>query len=189
MSYLSRRSYLTPPANLSELLLRDVASLLLTSELISSSLVALRPECEGSGELTGALDAMVALCDEGEARIHQPLFESGIILPTTTDTSAGGLIAGFFTRLPSGKDPQFAAEVVINLQLLAQHVELKARLAGEEALLVGLDALSQALADWSAEWRACGQNLGGIAPRKRPRSSDPGQRPGMISFAIPQAGF
>lgn len=169
MSYLSRRSYLTPPSNLSDLLLRDVASLLLTSELISSSLVALRPECESVEEITVALDAMIALCDEGESRIQQPLLDAGIVLPTTTDTSASTLITGFFTRLPSGDDPRFAEEVIINLQLLAQHVELKSRLAGEEAMLVGLDGLSQALADWSGEWRTCGHKIGGTSFRKKSR--------------------
>jgi hypothetical protein len=186
MSYLSRRSYLTPPNNLSELLLRDVASLLLTSELISSSLVALRPECEFSPELMEMLNTMISLCDEGEVCVQRPLLEAGIVLPTTTDTSASTLITGFFTRLPSADEPQvFATEVMINLQLLAQHVELKARLAGEEALLVGLESLGQALADWSGEWRACGHQIGTTSQRRHSRSPFANNLQG-IGIALPQ---
>lgn len=186
MSYLSRRSYQTPPSNVSELLLRDVASLLLTSELVSSSLVALRPECEHSPELTSALNSMITLCDESESRVQQPLLESGIVLPTTTDTSASTLITGFFTRLPTSAEPRvFATEVIINLQLLAQHVELKARLASEEALIVGLDALSCGLADWSGEWRALGQKIGGA--KSHGRTYVPENDYSGFVFAIPQA--
>ncbi len=154
--------------NVSEMLLRDVASLLLTTELISSFLVALRPECEFSDDLTHTLNSMIALCDEGETRVHQPLLETGIILPTTTDASPSTLITDFFQRLPTAADPQvFGSEVVINLQLLAQHVELKARLASDEALIVGLDSLNEALSSWSEEWHTCARQMGKLTFRSK----------------------
>lgn len=163
MSYLSRRSYFTPPSagNVSDLLLRDISSLLLTSELIGSSLVALRPECHFSNELTSMLNSLIILCDEGESRIRPSLVEAGLTCPTLTDNSGSTLIAGFFSRLPaSGEHHCFATELVIDLHLLAQHMELKARIAGEEALIIGLENLGHALADWAHEWRDCGHRLG-----------------------------
>jgi hypothetical protein len=157
MSYLSRSM---PPHDRSHLMLRDVASLFITSELISSSLVALRPECEFSKELTTLLDAIVVLCDSSETKLHQPLLETGAVLPTISDSSASTLIAGFFTRLPATVEPKaFAAEVAVNLQLLAQHVELKAKVVAEEALHCGLDNLSKALSAFSTEWRDCGRKI------------------------------
>jgi hypothetical protein len=176
-----------PPSNPSELLLRDVASLLLTSELISSSLASLKPESEFSCELTALLNSMIALCDEGASRVQQSLMEASVVLPVITDTSASMLICGFFTRLPSGAEPRvFAAEVAVDLQLLAQHVELKARLTSEEAHLVGLEGLSQALADWSGEWRACGTKIGCTSFQPRPQPSSVAANPGGISLAFPQ---
>ncbi|MEO6995413.1 MAG: hypothetical protein ABI273_17540 [Lacunisphaera sp.] len=176
----------TPAGNLSDMLLRDVASLLLTTELISSSLVALRPECAFSNELTHTLNSMVTLCDEGEARVQEPLLESGIVLPTTTDSSPSTLITDFFHRLPTAADPRvFGAEVVINLQLLAQHVELKARLAADEALIVGLDGLNQALDVWSDEWHTCGKQMGRLSFRIRPQPSR-NREASHYSLALPQ---
>ena len=184
--HISHRSYSSQTGNLSDMLLRDIASLLLTTELISSSLVALRPECAFSGELTLMLNSMITLCDEGETRVQQPLLENGIVLPTTTDASPSTLITDFFHRLPSAIDTHvFGAEVVINLQLLAQHVELKSRLAADEALLVGLDGLNQALDTWSEEWRTCGRQMGKISFRSRSQSPRV-KEPRHLAFALPQ---
>jgi hypothetical protein len=181
MPYSSCRSYRSP----SELLLCDVASLLLTSELITSSLVALRPECQFSAELTDVLNSIIALCDAGESRIQRPLMESNLVLPATTDTSASALITGFFTRLPSADDPNvFATELVLNLRLLAQHVELKSRLASEEAEIVGLHELSQELASWSSDWRICGRDMSHVP--QRPTIEDPSHRFSVSAFAMPQ---
>lgn len=167
------RSHTSSPSNVSEMLLRDVASLLLTTELISSFLVALRPECEFSSNLTHTLNSMIALCDDGETRVHQPLLETGIILPTTTDASPSTLITDFFQRLPTAADPQvFGSEVVVNLQLLAQHVELKARLAADEALIVGLDGLNEALSTWSEEWHTCARQMGKLTFRAKSSSAE-----------------
>ena len=180
-----RPSHSAPSSNVSELLLRDVASLLLTTELISSSLVALRPECNFSNELSHMLNSMITLCDEGEARVQQPLLEAGIVLPSNTDASPSTLITNFFQRLPAAVDSRaFATEVVINLQLLAQHVELKARLAADEALIVGLDGLNQALDVWSEEWRTCVKQMGRTTFRHRTpnRVSDSG----FVAFGLPQ---
>lgn len=168
----SRRA--TSPGNsfTSDLLLRDISSLLLTSELISSSLIALRPECAFSPELTSSLNSMIALCDEGESRIQESRMEANLVWPATTDNSASTLITGFFTRLPSADDPQsFATELIINLQLLAQHVGLKARIAGEEATIIGFERLGHELAEWSRTWSTCGENLGNAMFRNRVHTS------------------
>ena len=60
-----------------------------------------------------------------------------------------------------------ATEVTVNLRLLAQHIELKARLAAEAALLVGQDRIGKALIAWSVEWRNCGGVLRSITARAR----------------------
>jgi len=182
----NHRSHPGTSNHVSEMLLRDVASLLLTTELISSFLVALRPECAFSPELTRTLNSMIALCDDGETRVQQPLLETGIILPTTTDASPGTLITDFFQRLPTAADPQvFGSEVVVNLQLLAQHVELKARLAADEALIVGLDALNAALSSWSDEWHTCAKEMGKLTfhSRSLASTSEPGR---LAALAVPQ---
>ncbi len=182
-----RSTYSTPTGNLSDMLLRDVASLILTTELISSSLVALRPECAFSNELTHTLNSMINLCDEGEARVQQALMESGIVLPSTTDSSPSTLITDFFHRLPTAADPRvFGAEVVVNLQLLAQHVELKTRLAADESLIVGLDALNQALDVWCEEWHTCGKQMGRLSFRSRPQPSSRSRESNHFAFALPQ---
>ena len=185
LPHTSYRSHSAPPVNVSEMLLRDVASLLLTTELISSFLVALRPECEFSSDLTHTLNSMIALCDDGETRVQQPLLETGIILPTTTDASPSTLITDFFQRLPTAADPQvFGSEVIINLQLLAQHVELKARLAADEALIVGLDGLNDALSSWSEEWHTCAKRMGKLTFRPKISASTTGTH--RLAFALPQ---
>lgn len=185
LPHSSYRPHTSPPGNVSEMLLRDVASLLLTTELISSFLVALRPECEFSSELTHKLNAMIALCDDGEARVQQPLLETGIILPTTTDASPSTLITDFFQRLPTAADPQiFGSEVVVNLQLLAQHVELKARFAADEALIVGLDGLNEALSSWSSEWHTCAREMGKLTFQSK--NSQRSAQTNRLAFAMPQ---
>jgi len=168
MSFLSRSSYSTPPGNLCELLLRDVASLLVTSRIISHHLLDLRPQCEFSGELTATLDSIVALSRDGESRLQPALDEAGATLPETTDALTGALLADFFTRIPVAAAPgTLAAEVAVNLRLLAQHLGLKALLAAEEAVLVGQNRLSGVLLNWSSEWRACGQTLRAATVRAR----------------------
>jgi hypothetical protein len=163
MAFLSRSTFATAPRNLCELFLRDMTSLLITSRAITRSLLALRPECEQSTELhefTNMLDRLVTTSKSGEARLRQPLSDAGIVLPTATDAGASTLVAGFFTRLPSHATPgMFATELLLNLRLMAQHVELRARLAAEEALLVGQRAIGRSLVTWAGEWHACSRNL------------------------------
>ena len=179
MSYLTRSSYATP-RNLCELLLRDVASLLATSQLVGRSLYTLRPECAFSPELTETLDSIVTTSKAGESHLHQPLVEAGAVLPPASDAAANALVTGLFTRLPAALAPGvLAAEIAVNLRLLAQHIELKARLAAEEALLVGQNKLCQALIAWAAEWRACGEVLRSATVRARAQAyvADLGQIP------------
>ena len=160
MSYLTRCSYPAPPRDLYEMLLRDVASLLVTCRLISRSLRALRPECAFSRELTGTLNAIIALGDAGETRLQPVLAETGATLPAPADTTPSTLVTGFLARLPTGGSPTaLASELGVNLRLLAQHVELKARLAAEEARHVGQHTIGEALLDWSVEWRLRGNAL------------------------------
>jgi hypothetical protein len=114
------------------------------------------------------------------------LLESGIVLPSATDSSPSTLITDFFHRLPTAADPRvFGAEVVVNLQLLAQHVELKTRLAADEALIVGLDGLNQALDVWSGEWHTCGKQMGRLSFRSRPQVSR-SRESSHFGFAVPQ---
>lgn len=156
MPYLTRSTFDTPPRNLGELLLRDVASLLTTSHLVSRSLRSLRPQCSFSPELTTTLDALLATSDAGETILHPPLSGSDVVLPAIPDPTESTLLTDFFVRLPEQVTPgKLAAEVTGNLRLLAQHIELKTRLAAEEALFVGQETLSQALLVWAAEWRSC----------------------------------
>ena len=108
MSFLSRSHYTTPPRNLCELLLRDIASLLVTSELIRRALIALRPECKFSPELTRSLDLIVAISDAGQIHLQEPLAEAGAVLPASHDTSASALVTGFFTRCPPPSRPAFS---------------------------------------------------------------------------------
>lgn len=159
-----------PPRNLCELLLRDAASLLVTSQLISQSLLALRPKCEFSRELAATVDTMVTINDSGASRLKPPLTEAGASQTVAADTTTNMLVTDFFTRLPVVAPGVLAAEIIVNLRLLAQHLELKTRLAAEEALLVGQNRLSQALVAWSAEWRAFSGALRDATVRARARA-------------------
>jgi hypothetical protein len=156
MSYLTRSTFATPPRNLGELLLHDIASLLTTSQRVGRSLQALRPQCAFSPELTTTLDALLATSDAGENLLTPPLADSEVELPAISDPTESTLLTDFFVRLPGHIMPgALAAEVTGNLRLLAQHIELKTRLTAEEALLVGQEALGDALMRWAAEWRRC----------------------------------
>jgi hypothetical protein len=161
----------TPPRNLCELLLRDVASLLTMSRLISHSLKALRPNCAFSPDLTTSLDTIVATTEAGERLLQNPLSESGTVLPNTPDTDGDALRTDFFTRIPAqAAHDVMAADVDANLHLLAQHLEFKTRLAAEEALLVGQNSLCRALLGWAAEWHACSRALRLATVRTRARA-------------------
>lgn len=156
------------PNNLCEMFLRDVARLLVTSQLIKRSLIALRPECEFSSELTETLDVVVVLSDGGENCLREPLLEAGAVLPTLTEGTASAVVTGFITSIPIASMPAvLAAEVITNLRLLVQHIELKAMLAAEAGVLVGQTRLSRALLKWSKEWRNCGQILRSVTVRMR----------------------
>ncbi len=150
-----------PPRNLCELLLRDVSSLLITSHLISRAVKSLRSaDCSFSPELMDTLDSIISASEAGERLLHSPLSDSGAVLLHTPDTCESALLTDFLIRLPARVTPGvLGAEVTAKLRLLAQHVELKARLAAEQALLVGQNALCQALMQWATKWRSCGQTL------------------------------
>ena len=170
-SLLSRASFATPPRHLFDLFLRDLTSLLITSRSVTRSLVAIQPECTFSEELMERIDSLVTTSQAGEAHLLEPLREVGITLPPAGDSGSSALVAEFFTRLPVGASPAvLAAEVVVNLRLLAQHLELKIRLAAEEALLVGQKSVCRALVAWAREWRLTAARLSGATVRARARA-------------------
>ncbi len=160
---------IAPPGNLCEMLLHDIAALLVTSRLVQRTLLEFRPECQFSPVLSETLDSLVALSESGEQRLREPLLDAGAVLPALTEeTTIGTVISGFISNAPTSRTPAvLAAEVVANFRLLVQHIELKARLVAEVAVLVGQNRLAQALLEWSGEWRACGQILRTVAARVR----------------------
>jgi hypothetical protein len=168
MPYLTRATFAMPPRNLGELLLRDIASLLTTSQLVGRSLEALRPQCAFSRELSATVDALLATSHAGGELLRPPLAGSDVELPAIPDAGESSLLTDFFIRLPARVAPgALAADVTGSLRLLAQHIELKARLAAEEALFVGQETLSHALLGWAAEWRSCRNALQRMTGRFR----------------------
>lgn len=156
------------PKNLCELFLRDVAMLLVTSQLIKRSLIAIRPEYAFSEELQKALDTIIALTESGEPHLREPLLQAGAVLPELAESSASAVVAGFMASIPvKVTQAVLAAELTSNLRILVQHLELKAILAAEAAVLIGQKRLSHALLKWSAEWRSCGQILRAVTVRVR----------------------
>jgi hypothetical protein len=161
----------TPPQNLCDLMLRDVASLLFTSQVVGRAIESLRPQCSFSRELTKGINAIMAASEAGEWLLHNPLAEAGAVLPNADDTMESALLMEFLARLPQqGAPGVLAAEVAVNLRLLVQHIELKARLVGEEAELVGQKALCEALMKWMKQWRACSRILRAMTVRARARA-------------------
>lgn len=156
------------PANLCELLLRNVAHILIMNELIKRAMIALRPECEASAELLEVFDDIVALNDRGQQQLGHSLAEAGAVLPVLSEHTASPVISWFLSSIPDRVTPGvMAADVVSNLRLLVQHLELKAKLVAEEAALVGQNGLSLDLLDWSAEWRSLGHHLRSVNRRLR----------------------
>ena len=171
MSSPTRTAPDSPPSNLCEMFLRDVALLLVTSRLIKGSLFALRPECEFSPELTKTIDTVAALSDCGEPYLRKPLLEAGAVLPALPESTASSVVKEFIASIPVQVSPSvLAAEVISSLRLLVQHIELKVMLAAESAVLVGQNRLSRALLKWAAEWRACGQILRIVTVRVRAKA-------------------
>lgn len=152
-------------------MLRDVASLLQTSQLVGQSVGALRSQCSFSRELTKSINAVVAASEAGEWLLQNPLVEAGAVLPSSDDTMESALLTDFLARLPvQGTPGVLAAEVAVNLRLVVQHIELKARLVGEEAHLVGQNALCDALMKWMKQWRSCSRILRAVTIRARARA-------------------
>lgn len=148
------------PKNLCELFLRDVAMLLVTSQLIKRSLLAIRPECAFSDEITKAVDTIVVLSDSGEPHLREPLLQAGAVLPILAESTTSAVVTEFMASIPVKVTPAvLAAELTSSLRMLVQHLELKAILAAEAAVLIGQTHLSHALLKWSSEWRSCGQIL------------------------------
>ncbi len=156
------------PGNLCEMLLRNVAHILVTNQLIKRAIMDLRPKCESSAELIKALNAIVALNDRGQIQLRLSLSEAGAVLPTLSERTASPVISWFWATIPDRVTPGvMAADVIANLRLLVQHLELKTKLAAEETALVGQVGLGLALLDWSAEWRELGHDLRSVNVRLR----------------------
>jgi hypothetical protein len=171
MSHIFDLPHGTPPCNLCELFLWDVASLLASSRFIRRTLPAIRPDCAIPDELVAYLDLIVAISKAGESRLQAPLVEAGAVLPATVDHTTPTLVAALRAGAPVAVLPGVrAAELAANLRLLVQHLELKVRLAAEAALLVGQSRLSLALVDWANKWRDCGRTLRAVTIRARARA-------------------
>jgi hypothetical protein len=155
------------PRNLCELLLRDLASLLATSRNLNQSLQSLRPKCEFSADLTVIIDSMVRILEAGAARLHPCLTDTADAPAIEPDQSVDDVVTDVFARLPGVTPGIFAAEVAVNLRLLARHLELKTRLAAESALLVGQDVLCRILMLSATEWRRCDRLLRTVTVRAR----------------------
>jgi len=182
MSPALHSSFSSPARVLSEVLFHEVTSLLIMSHLITRSLLAVRPECAFSRELTGTLDRIMRVSSEGETYLYRPLIDAGAVMPAAADASALALVTSLFTRLPTTSTPRvLATELSVNLRLLAQHVELKARRAAEEAERLGEHALGHALQAWATEWRACGQIVHTATARTRSEA----QAAEFGGFAVP----
>ncbi len=168
MAAQSQLVYGSPPSNLCEMFLRDIAMILVTSQLIKRSLGALRPQCEFSHELTKTIDNLSSLCEGGEPSLSESLLEAGVVLPVWPAGNASAVIKGFISNIPLSVAPAvLAAEVISSLRLLVQHFELKIVLVAEAALLVGQTHLNRTLVKWSAEWRTCGRILRSLTVRVR----------------------
>ncbi|HVU18265.1 MAG TPA: hypothetical protein VHD32_15190 [Candidatus Didemnitutus sp.] len=179
----ARHSENKPGSELRDAFRRELTSLLITNRSIAHSLASVRTEIGEAPEVIEQIDELIAVGQEGENHLRKPLDQAGILLPTPVtgaadDAEAPALHPAFGHR---GAIRNFAADVVTHLCLLAQHLELRARLAAEEARLVGQTALRQALLAWAAQWRVCGQHL-----RRRPHQ-DASAAPFALLAAVQRA--
>jgi hypothetical protein len=134
--------------------------LIITNRSIRHSLLTARAERGLPPEVVWKIDDLVAVGLEGENQLRQPMEAAGIVPPRETHPANGAAETPLFGRTPASIGFQNrAVQLVINLRLLAQHLELRARLAAEEARLVGQKSLRRALLAWAAEWYVCGQHL------------------------------
>jgi hypothetical protein len=156
----TRRSDARTTTELGETFRRELTSLLITNRSIAHSLATVRTEMSESPEVLDQINELIAVGHQGENHLRGPLDDAGIVLPTpvTSDdeTEAPDVHPAFIRH---GAVRNFAAEVITHLRLLAQHLELRARLAAEEARLVGQKGVRQALLAWAAQWRVCGEHL------------------------------
>jgi hypothetical protein len=170
MSFLRSDSGFT---GLFQRFVRDLGTLLATSRIVEQALAALRSECAHSAELSEMLSGLVAVNDAGEAYLQRPLAEAGIVLASQEGTEAADVVRVIFNRIPTGGKPEeLTTEMRTSFRLLAQHLELKAHLAAEEALLLGQETLSSALMAWAVRWRNCGRRLGHPLVRSRAASAN-----------------
>jgi hypothetical protein len=182
MTSIPHSTVLRAPPNLAELFLRDLTSLLVTSRAVTRSLEALRPECTFSPEVTTQINDLIGASASGEQHMRAPLNEAGMVLAPAGDPAARAQVAAIFTQLPAGgPSSALAEEVTVNLRLVAQHLELRARLAAEEALRVGQKSIGQALLRWARSWCQCGEDARAALDRARERSGAPG--PGAMVAA------
>jgi hypothetical protein len=144
-----------------------VASLLATSRNLNQSLLSLRPKCEFFSDLTVIIDSMVGILEADAERLSPCLTDAGDDPGVLPDQSVDEVVTDVFARLPVAAQGIFAAEVAVNLRLLARHLELKTRLAAESALLVGQDILCRILMLSAAEWGRCDRMLRTVTVRAR----------------------
>jgi hypothetical protein len=122
--------------------LRNLSSLLITSRLIGQSLSAVRSEFVEAPEIDKKITELITTGQRG-------------VLPATPQNDgASRLVATtLYNGLPTEGAPlSRSADTVVNLRLLAQHLELRARLTAEEAKLMGEETLRRALLNWARQW-------------------------------------
>ncbi len=139
---------------LSHHFLRSLSALLVTSRLIGQSLAALRPEFSSSPDVDRKITALINTGKQGEDDLGKPLREAGIVLPSTPNrTVAAPIVTTLYRGVPGTSTAASpATETVLNLRLLAQHLELRARLAAEYAKIAGEEPLRRVLSNWARQW-------------------------------------
>lgn len=158
--------------NLCDLFVRELHSLIDTSEGVTHGLRALRTECRFATELTESLDLLATVNDTREVHLRRPVAEAGLSWERAADFDGTSVwMEQLFPRLPPGSasDAQ-AADVAVKLRLLAQHLELRTVLAAESALLLGREPLCQGLIAWADQWHACCQSLRLVTVHARMRA-------------------
>jgi hypothetical protein len=146
-----------PPASsrgLCNHFLRNLTSLIVTSRLIGESLGGLSGEAARSPEIAKKISELIAAGREGESQLGKPMRDAGIILPAPSGgETAGRLVTYLYDGLPAeGASPSQISQTVINPRLLAQHLELRARLTAEEAKLIGEEPMRRVLLNWARQW-------------------------------------
>jgi hypothetical protein len=137
-----------------ERFLRNLAYLLVTSRLVGEALTTMRPDFALTPDVDRKIHELISTGEQGDLELRRPMRESGIVLPAGPDGAGAShlvstLCQGLYQEgLSSGR----TTEAIVNLRLLAQHLELRTRLSAEEAKLAGEEPLGRVLSNWARRW-------------------------------------